>query len=106
MAAHSHSERVLVSKLAAHKRWAKATPEERAANVAAATKAAFDRFEKQVDPDGVLDPAERAKRAEHARSAYYAELALRSVQARTKRAQRARQAKAARAALADATDAA
>jgi hypothetical protein len=40
------------------------------------------RFERQVDPDGVLDPAERAKRAEHARKAYFIGLALKSAAAR------------------------
>ena len=29
------------------------------------------RFGKEVDLDGVLDPAERTKRAEHANKAYY-----------------------------------
>lgn len=40
------------------------------------------RFERQVDPNGVLPPAERARRAEAARRAYFTELALRSSQAR------------------------
>jgi hypothetical protein len=38
--------------------------------------------ERQVDPDGVLDPVERARRAEHARRAYFTDLALRSAKAR------------------------
>ena len=41
-----------------------------------------DRFEKQVDPDGVLSPQERAKRARHAESAYFQRLAMRSAQVR------------------------
>ncbi len=44
----------------------------------------MERFERQVDPDGVLTPAERARRAGHARKAYFARLALRSAQARRK----------------------
>ena len=44
-------------------------------------------FERQVDPDGVLSPAERARRAEAARKAHYAEMARRSLAAR--RAKRA-----------------
>ena len=49
----------------------------------AAARAAFlDRFEKQVDPDGVLDPAERSKRAEFARKAYFQRLALKSAETR------------------------
>lgn len=45
----------------------------------------MDRFERQVDPDGVLDPRERALRSEHARKAYFADLALRSARARAHR---------------------
>jgi hypothetical protein len=44
------------------------------------------RFEREVDPDGLLYPAERARRAEHARKAYFARLALASVKARAKKA--------------------
>lgn len=44
------------------------------------------RFEREVDPDGVLDPCERAKRAESARQAYYAKLAYQSARARRERA--------------------
>ena len=40
------------------------------------------RFEKQVDPEGVLSPQERAKRARHAKSAYFQRLAMRSAQVR------------------------
>lgn len=40
------------------------------------------RFEKEVDPDGVLPPEERARRAEYARKAYFLRLALRSAEAR------------------------
>jgi hypothetical protein len=52
----------------------------------AARKAFLDRFERQVDPDGTLDPAERARRAGHARKAYFTGLALKSAQARRKSA--------------------
>ena len=40
------------------------------------------KFERQVDPEGTLPPAERAKRAENARRAHYQRLSLRSAQAR------------------------
>jgi hypothetical protein len=53
-------------------------------------RAAFlARFEREVDPDGVLDPQERARRAEHARRAYMASLSLAAAKAR--RAKRTRQ---------------
>jgi hypothetical protein len=45
------------------------------------------RFLREVDPDGVLEPAERERRAAHARKAYFTALALKSAQARRKRAQ-------------------
>ena len=47
-----------------------------------ARKAMFERFEREVDPDGVLAPEERARRAEAARKAYMTGLALRSSVAR------------------------
>ena len=42
------------------------------------------RFIREVDPDLVLDPEERARRAEHARRKYFTGLALKSAQARRK----------------------
>ncbi len=42
-------------------------------------------FEREVDPDGTLDPKERARRAEHARKAHFARLALLSAQKRSER---------------------
>lgn len=47
-------------------------------------------FERQVDPDGTLPPAERTRRAAHARSAHFAQLAYLSARARRKRALRHR----------------
>ena len=49
----------------------------------------LDSFEKQVDPDGTLEPAERARRAESARKAHFARLALKSAQARRKKSRTA-----------------
>jgi len=46
----------------------------------------LDKFERQVDPDGTLDPAERALRAASARKAHFSRLALKSAQARRKKA--------------------
>jgi hypothetical protein len=52
-------------------------------------RAAFARrFETEVDPEGVLLPAERARRAEQARRAYFTALALKSAVARRKRRER------------------
>lgn len=52
---------------------------------APARRAFLDRFEREVDPEGVLDPAERARRAGAARKAYFARLALASSKARAAR---------------------
>jgi hypothetical protein len=46
------------------------------------------RFEREVDPDSALDPAERRRRAEQARRAYFTRLSLTAVKA--KRAKPAR----------------
>ena len=70
--------------LASHASWAKT--EDRTARTAAARQSFEERFEREVDPDGVLAPAERAKRAGNARKAYYARLALQSAKARRRRA--------------------
>lgn len=52
----------------------------------APARAAFDaRFEREVDPDGVLTPFERAKRAEHARRLHFTRLAAASAKARKKK---------------------
>lgn len=49
----------------------------------AATAASQGRFERQVDPDGVLPPDERLRRADHARRAYMASLSLKASRARS-----------------------
>jgi hypothetical protein len=53
-----------------------------AARTAAGREASVKRFERQVDPDGVLDPAERARRAQQAMRAYMMRLAAKSAAAR------------------------
>jgi hypothetical protein len=69
-------ERSLRSRLAAHESWARTA--DAPARTAPARQAFEHRFETQVDPDGTLDPKERARRAESARKAYFTRLALRS----------------------------
>jgi hypothetical protein len=41
-------------------------------------------WDRQVDPDGVLDPQERARRAGHAKKAHFTRLAFASARARRK----------------------
>ena len=48
-------------------------------NTAPARQAFLARFEREVDPNGDLDPIERAERAGYARRRYFATLALASV---------------------------
>lgn len=68
---------VLKSKLAsiaAHESWAKT--DDWTARTEPGRQAFNDRFEREVDPDGTMDPAIRRKRAAAARSAYFKRLAL------------------------------
>jgi hypothetical protein len=74
------ADRSLIARLAAHESWANTA--DPSARTAPARRALLDRFEREVDPDSLLSPAERARRAGHARKAYFARLALRSAQAR------------------------
>jgi hypothetical protein len=85
MKRRSPEEISLHAKVASYSRWAK-TPD-RAAATAPARESFMKRFEVQVDPDNVLDPAVRAKLAESAKQAYFMRLALKSAQARRKSAQ-------------------
>lgn len=81
--AETPTERLLRSRLASHTRWSREP--DRTAATAPARKGLQARFEREVDPDGVLDPAERAKRAESARKAFYADLTRKSIAARRRR---------------------
>lgn len=85
MPASTPEARVLLGKIAANERWSHET--DRSAATAAARAAFDDRFEREVDPDGVLPPAERAARAENARRAFYQRMALKSVESRRKSAE-------------------
>jgi hypothetical protein len=55
-----------------------------------ARRAAEARFEREVDPDGILDPAERARRAEYAKKAFFTRIALKSAKVRRENARRKR----------------
>jgi hypothetical protein len=85
MTAMTPAERSIRAKLGAHAQWAKT--EDRTERTASARAGFYRRFENQVDPDGVLNPAERAKRAENARQAHMLRMALASAKARRLRAQ-------------------
>jgi hypothetical protein len=74
-------QRVLRARLAAHALHAKA---EGSAHTAPARAKFLERFEREVDPDGILPPEERQRRAEHALKAHMTRLALASSKARKK----------------------
>jgi hypothetical protein len=75
--------RSLVGRIAAHESWAHTA--DRQGRTAAARAAMEAKFEREVDPNNELLPAERARRAAHLRTAYFSRLALRSAQARARR---------------------
>ena len=80
----TQSERSLAGQIGAAVKWS------RVKDYTAATapaRAGFERrFEREVDPDGTLPPAQRQRMAEHARRAYFLRLAAKSAQARKARA--------------------
>lgn len=76
-------QRTLRARVAAHSLHAQV--KDPTAHTAPARRAFLDRFDRMVDPDGVLPPAERARRAESARKAYFVALALKSSRARSSR---------------------
>ena len=80
------SERKLRAQIAARESWAHT--DDPAARTANGRRTFLDKFEREVDPEGKLSPAERAKRAEHKRKAHFQRLALKS--ARARRLRRAR----------------
>ncbi len=92
-------QRSLRSRIATSEKWAKTA--DRSAATAPARRAFLDQFEKQVDPDGTLDPAERAIRAAHAKKAYFARLALKSSRARARVKELTAEAEAAEAELSE-----
>ena len=66
-------QRSLRAKAAAHALHANVDPKKHAAP---ARRGFMARFEREVDPENKLDPAERARRAEHAMRSYMTSLAL------------------------------
>jgi hypothetical protein len=67
VAASSSDDRVLIARIAAAERWAR--ERDRTAATEMARRGLIAKFEREVDPDGTLDPAERARRVEHLRRA-------------------------------------
>lgn len=82
----AESTRTIAARVGAFAQKAKYDSRELTKNARAASPGSLSYFEREVDPDGVLDPTERARRAEYARKAYFARLALLSAKARRKAA--------------------
>jgi hypothetical protein len=76
----TRNERALHASEAGHTSWA--NTDDPTARTEPGRRTFMESFERQVDPDGTMDPVERARRAEHLRSAHFARLALKSAQAR------------------------
>jgi hypothetical protein len=88
-AVRDRARRVQRARLAAHVLHSRVS--DPVAHTLAARTAFLDRFEREVDPDGVLPLAERARRAEHAKKAYFTRLALASSKSRgNKKARRSK----------------
>jgi hypothetical protein len=73
----------MLARLAVQTSWANTS--DREARMKPVQEGRKRRFEKLVDPDGVLPPEERAQRAQAAERAHMAKMALRSSQARAKK---------------------
>jgi hypothetical protein len=73
-------ERTLAAKIAANESWARTI--DRSARTAPARAALMAKFEKEVDPKGLLSPQERYRRAENLKRAHFQRLALKSARAR------------------------
>jgi hypothetical protein len=76
MTERSATQRRLSARVAANERWSRLSTEERRAATARARAARMDRYEREVDPDGQLDPAERQILADNAMRAAMSRMAL------------------------------
>jgi hypothetical protein len=77
------AEARLRGQIGANSRWAREA--DRSAATAPARAGLLARFEREVDPDGLLPPEERARRVESARRAHMQRIALASAKARRAR---------------------
>jgi hypothetical protein len=77
------AERKLRAQLGAHESWART--HDRPARTAPARDALRSRFEREVDPDGVLSPEQRAELARHKELAHMCRMTLAAAIARRKK---------------------
>jgi hypothetical protein len=83
MPSASATDRITIARLAAHALHARVA--DPTAHTAPGRAAFLSRFDREVDPDGILAPDVRARRAEHAKRAYFSQLARKSAKARNSR---------------------
>jgi hypothetical protein len=76
--------RRLRAKLAAHEMHSRNDSRKTTAAARKASTGSDSYWERQVDPEGLLEPQERARRAGHAKKAHFTRLALASAKARRK----------------------
>lgn len=76
------NRRSIAARIAAHSRWAKEP--DRVAATAPARAGLLDKLRRQVDPENVLEPAERERRAKSALTAHMLALSLKSAKARAR----------------------
>lgn len=86
MVARDPNDRVLIARIAAAERWARVP--DRTAATEPARRGLLARFEREVDPDGVLDVVERLRRAEQLRRAQLLRASRAAVAARARRRDR------------------
>jgi hypothetical protein len=73
----------MYGRVGAYASWARTT--DRTARTEPARKAAWERFEKLVDPESIHPPHIRAQMADAARKAHFQRMAIRSAEARRSR---------------------
>jgi hypothetical protein len=86
MSARTPKERSLLARVAACERWAREDGVAGTEKARAKSPGQLAYWHDKVDPDRVLDEAERARRAESARKAHFTRLALASARARRMKA--------------------
>jgi hypothetical protein len=75
-----HPHGALITRIAAHESWARTA--DRSKRTQPARNGFLSRFEREVDPEGILAPEERQRCAQSAMRAHMQRLALKSAKAR------------------------
>jgi hypothetical protein len=84
--AQTHTERVLYGRAGALKQWSEVPLAQRPEKTEPARDGWLLKLEREIDPEGKLDPGERRQLARQARRAHMQKIAAKSAQARRLRA--------------------